>query len=58
MDTGWVAVREDAVHRTLTVVWRLGARGEMATSEIRELWHGLFKTDTENDGGGVDDRSL
>jgi hypothetical protein len=41
-----------------TVVWRLGARGEMASNEIRELWDGLFKTDTENDGRGVDDSRI
>jgi chromosome partitioning protein len=38
-----------------TVVWRLGARGEMASNEIRELWNGLFRTDTENDGGSIAD---
>jgi chromosome partitioning protein len=38
-----------------TVVWRLGPRGEMATSEIRELWNGLFRTDTENDGRSIAD---
>ena len=36
-----------------TVVWRLGARGESAALEIRELFNGLFRQDTQRDERSV-----
>ncbi|MBI3869997.1 MAG: AAA family ATPase [Verrucomicrobia bacterium] len=31
-----------------TVVWHLGPGGEMAANEIKELFHGLFRKESEN----------
>ncbi|MCL5096005.1 MAG: ParA family protein [Candidatus Omnitrophica bacterium] len=36
-----------------TVVWRLGPRGEAAASEIKGLFHGLFRPEPKDDAGSV-----